>query len=92
MSSSQKRAVRNHRSRQRQRGLVRMEVSVRTEDAPLVRGVVTALNDPTREDGARAVLRSNFGEATGFKEFLLQVPIEGLELERLDEEVRDVDL
>jgi hypothetical protein len=92
MSSSQKRAVSNHRSRLRQRGLVRLEVSVRKEDVPLVRGVVAALNDPTREDGARGALRDTFGEASGFKDFLLQVPIEGLDLERLDDDVRDIDL
>ena len=92
MSSSQKRAVSNHRSRLRKRGVVRLEVSVRKEDVALVRGVVMALNDPKREDDARAALRDRFADASGFKEFLLQLPIDGLDLERLDDDVRDVEL
>ncbi len=92
MSSSQRRAVSNHRTRLRARGVVRLEVKVRTQDVPLVRGVVTALNDPTRQEEARALLREQFSEASGFKEFLLQAPIEGLDLDRPAGDVREIEL
>jgi hypothetical protein len=92
MTSSQQRAVSNHRKRLHQRGVVRLEVKVCKQDVPLVRGVVTALNDPMREEGVRAMLREQFSEATGFKEFLLQAPIEDLDLDRPESVVRDVEL
>jgi hypothetical protein len=92
MSSSQRRAVSNHRSRLRERGVVRLEVKVRKQDVPLVRGVVTALNDPTREEEARAMLRERFSDATGFKEFLLQAPIDDLDLDRPEADAREVEL
>lgn len=93
MTSSPKKALRSHRSRMKQRGLVRLEVNVRKEDAPLVRDVATALNDPGREDAARALLRERFGGAAkGFKNFLSRAPIEDLDLERPRGVARDVEL
>lgn len=52
-------AVAEHRRRLRGRGLRRVEVQVRGEDAPLVRAVAAALADPARAAAAaRAAARA----------------------------------
>jgi hypothetical protein len=74
-------------------GMVRLEVRVRQEDAPLVRGVVQALGDPHRETEARATLR-RFGPKPkrDLKALLLAAPLEGVDLTRNRRVGRDVDL
>jgi hypothetical protein len=52
-----------YRRRVKRRGAVRVEVHVSKNDAPLIRGVARALNDPAREATARALLRERFGFA-----------------------------
>jgi hypothetical protein len=78
----------------RQRGIARIEVRVRTEDAPLVRGVVEALADPQRASSTRALLRERIGvpSAAGLKEWLASAPLDGIELVRDRDLGRDVDL
>ena len=44
-----KKSLSDFRQRLKRRGVVRLEVHVRKDDAALVRGVVTALSDPSRE-------------------------------------------
>src|SRR5437588_401278 len=58
-----------HRRRLKRRGVVRVEVHVRKDDAALIRGVARALDDPERADQARALLRARFTpeKAPGFK-------------------------
>ena len=53
MASTQLKALSTYRRRLKQRGVVRLEVHVRKDDAALVRGVVKALADPEREGEAR---------------------------------------
>ena len=48
MSSTQRKALSTYRRRLKRRGVVRLEVHVRKDDAALVRGVVKALADPWR--------------------------------------------
>lgn len=74
--------------------MVRLEVSVRKEDAPLVRSVVSALNDPDREPDARIVLRERFQslEKPDLKALLAAAPLEGIDLRRDEGLDRDVDL
>lgn len=92
--SAQKKALSNYRRRMKRRGVVRLEVQVRKEDAALVRGVVDALADPGRETETRALLRERFGEAPakGLKALLAAAPLEGIELERERDAGRDVEL
>jgi hypothetical protein len=94
MSASQKRALATHRRRLKRRGIARIEVRVRSEDVPLVRGVVDALADPQRASETRALLRERIGEprTTGLKEWLAAAPLEGVELIRDRDVGRDVDL
>lgn len=94
MSRAQKKALSNYRRRQRRRGVVRLEVHVRKDDAPLLRGVVKALADPAREIETRALLRERFkaGPSRGLKALLAAAPLEGIELERRRDPGRDVDL
>jgi hypothetical protein len=56
-------AVAEHRRRLRRRGLQRVEVQVRREDAPLVRAVAAALTDAERGAEARALMRGRFAPA-----------------------------
>jgi len=83
-----------YRRRLKRRGVVRLEVNVRKEDAPLVRGVVKALGDPERETEARALLRERFGtiKPMGLKALLAAAPLEGIDLTRERDTGRDLEL
>lgn len=82
------------RKRRQRQGFVRVEVQVRKEDANLVREVASALADPARAEGARALLRESFASARkgGLKALLAAAPLEGIELERSRDVGRDVAL
>ena len=75
MTAAQKKAVFRHRRRLKRQGIVRLEVQVRKDDAPLVRDIVNALADPGRGSEARALLRERFGAgpAAGLKALLAAV-------------------
>jgi len=78
----------------KRRGVIRLEVNVRKDDAALVRGVVQALGDPEREAEARALLRERFGAGNpaGLKAMLAAAPLEGVDLTRERDTGRDVEL
>ncbi len=92
MAVSRRKALSTHRRRLKRQGVVRLEVNVRKDDAPLVRGVVEALGDPEREAEARALLRERFGKPTGFKALLAAAPLEGIDLTRGRDSGRDFEL
>jgi hypothetical protein len=94
MPRAKRQSLSAYRRRLKRRGVVRLEVSVRKGDAPLVRGVVDALGDPERETEARALLRERFGTARplGFKALLAAAPLEGIDLSRERDPGRSVDL
>ena len=94
MSSTQRKALSTYRRRLKRRGMVRLEVHVRKDDAALVRGVVKALADPEQEVEARALLRERFGagKANGLKALLASAPLEGIDLSRDPDFGRDVRL
>lgn len=94
MPNTQKKTIAAYRRRLKRRGVVRLEVHVRRDDAPLVRGVVKALADPEREGEARALLRERFaqGKAKGLKALLASAPLEGIDLGRDRDYGRDVKL
>jgi len=83
-----------YRRRLKRRGVVRVEVHVRKDDAALIRGVARALDDPQRADEARAVLRARFApqKAQGLKALLAAAPLEGIDLSRSRDTGRSVDL
>ena len=83
-----------HRRRRKRQGVVRVEVSVRKDDAALVRGVVKALNDPDRRPEVRNLLQERFGDARsrGLKALLAAAPLEGVDLSRERDFGRDVEL
>ena len=87
-------AVAEHRRRLRSRGLQRIEVQVRGEDAPLVRAVAAALTDPDQAIEARALLRRRFGPepARSLKELLAAAPLDDVDLARPRDTGRAVDL
>jgi hypothetical protein len=73
---------------------VRIEVSIRKEDAPLVRGVAAALADPLRQSEARLLLRRRFAEPPkkGLKALLASAPLDGIDLDRSRDIGRESDL
>jgi hypothetical protein len=91
---SKKKPLSEFRQRLKRRGVVRLEVHVRKDDAALVRGVVTALSDPSRESETRSLLREHFGtsKATGLKALLISAPLEGIDLSRKRDFGRDIEL
>jgi hypothetical protein len=94
MPNTRRKALTTYRRRLKRRGVVRLEVHVRKDDAALVRGVVTALADPEREGEARALLRERFrsGKSNGLKALLASAPLEGIDLRRDRDLGRDVRL
>jgi hypothetical protein len=83
-----------YRRRLKQRGVVRIEVHVRKNDAALVRSVARALSDPVLENETRVLLRECFGapKSKGLKELLLSAPLEGIDLTRKRDMGRKVEL
>ena len=94
MSQSKRKTLSVYRRRLKRQGVVRLEVNVRKEDAPLVRGVVKALGDPEREAEVRSFLRERFGatKPAGLKALLAAAPLEGIDLTRHSDVGRDVEL
>lgn len=94
MKSRTQSPLANHRARMARSGLVRVEVSVRKEDAGLVRHVAAALTDPARQAAARVLLRQRFAKPpkVSLKALLASAPLEGIEIERGRDLGRDVDL
>lgn len=87
-------ALTKFRARQKRRGVVRVEVQVRREDAALVRRVAHTLLDPARGTEARALLKQQFNEppARGLKALLAAAPLDGIDLERVRDTGRKVEL
>lgn len=83
-----------HRRRLKERGIARFEVRVHKQDVPLLRGVVDALADPERVIETRALLRERFPvrKTKGLKALLASAPLEGIELDRMSDTGRPVDL
>jgi hypothetical protein len=77
-------AVAMHRARKTRAGFVRVEVTVRGEDASLVRDVAAALSDPDRHHAARQLLRQEFRPpaAIDLKALLASAPLDGIDIER----------
>ena len=94
MATAQHKALSSYRRRMKNQGIVRLEVRVHKDNVPLVRDVVSALEDPERSAEARALLRERFGvgKAKGLKALLAAAPLEGVDLERERDFGRDVDL
>jgi hypothetical protein len=86
-------ALATHRARMGRQGFVRVEVTVRKEDANLVRCVASALSDPSRQAEARTLLRQRFAEPpkVSLKALLASAPLDGIDLGRGGDAGRDVD-
>lgn len=90
MPANKSKPLTAYRRRLKRRGVVRVEVHVSKNDAPLIKGVAQALADPAREAAARTLLRERFGLAKGLKTLLAAAPLEGIELGRDRDFGRDV--
>jgi hypothetical protein len=89
-----KSSLATYRARMERQGFVRVEVNVRKEDASLVRGVASALSDPSRQAEARRLLQQRFIEPSriDLKALLASAPLDGIDLDRSPDPGRDVDL
>lgn len=94
MSDKSKASLTRYRKRIKRQGIVRIEVSLHKEDAPLLRDVARALNDPQRCEEARRMLRRRFGRppARGLKALLAAAPLGDMNVERSRDTGRAVDL
>lgn len=91
---AQRKAQLAHRKRLSARGVKRVEVNVHKDDVALLRKVVEALASPERKAEVRSKLRELCGgaRAQGFKELLASASLEGVDLRRNREGVREIDL
>lgn len=87
----QPKAVKSYRLRRTRRGFTRVEVMVPTQDAPVIREVAKALNDPAQVTHMRALIRGRFAKMD-FKELLASAPLEGIDLTRPLDFGRDIEL
>lgn len=95
MPNSRQNALSKHRAGLRRRGLVRVEVQVSATDAELIRQTAHSLRGDTQAaTRLRAqLLRLVGGVPTlGLKELLAAAPLDGIELERVRDQGRDVEL
>ncbi len=94
MQSEARSSLAVHRARRAREGFVQVEVSVRKEDADLVRHVAAALSDPARQTQGRAVLHRRFAATANvsLKALLASAPLDGIDLDCVDDRGRDVDL
>jgi len=94
MANKARKNLSAYRRRQKRQGIVRVEMSMRRDDAPLVRGVVKALSDPDQRSEMRHLLGERFGigKSKGFKELLAAAPLEGIDLKRDPDFGRDIEL
>jgi len=95
MSTAQKKALRNHRRRLRDQGLVRLEVQASEADAPLLRALARALlHEPEKAALLRRQLRATMGtpEGEGLKALLAAAPLEGIEISCSRDPGRVIDL
>jgi len=95
MTPVQKKAVDKYRRRQKERGIVRIEVNIPETDKPLLRDVAKGLRSGGETaEKIRAAMKSalNPYAGMGLKELLENSPLDELELERSKETWRDIEL
>lgn len=84
MSDRSRVTVAMHRARRTRAGFVRVEITVRGEDARLMRDVAAALSDPDRREATRQLLRQEFcpPATIDLKTLLASAPLDGIDIER----------
>ena len=94
MQDTRKAAITAYRERRERQGVVRLEMQVLREDAPLLWSVANALSDPARAAEARALLRERFAspKTKSMKELLADAPLDAIDLDRRDDLGREVEL
>jgi len=96
MTPVQKKAVDEYRKRQKEKGIVRVEINIPETDKPLIRDVAKGLRSGGETaDKIRAAMKSalNPYAGMGLKELLENAPpFEDLDLERSTETGRDIEL
>jgi hypothetical protein len=85
MTSAQNKAIKTHRKRQAEKGWIRLEVNVPSEDKELLRSVASMLRSGGVDaDRIRSILESALAgeELFDFKKYLESAPLEGVDLHR----------
>jgi len=94
MNASQRKAVSRHRRRQKEKGMVRMEVSVPDSDRELIRQAAANLRAGGKiAERTRAAMNSIINPFAGMnlKELIEAMPLEELEIERSKETGREIE-
>lgn len=85
--------VAKHRNNLKKRGIVRVEVLVRSADAGLVRKVAKRLTSGPNEDRFRSVLKKETSiESVDLKRLLASAPLDGIDLRRSRDTGRKIKL
>jgi len=96
MSSAQKKAVERHRKRQKQEGIIRMEINIPESDRELLRKAAENLRaGGVLAEQTRTALSAiiNPYEGMGLKQLIENAPpLDMLDLERSTETGRDIEL
>jgi hypothetical protein len=94
MNASQRKAVSRHRKRQKEKGMVRMEVSVPDSDRELIRQTAANLRAGGEiAEQTRAAINSIINPFAGMnlKELIEAMPLGELEIERSRETGREIE-
>ncbi|MFC1695839.1 hypothetical protein ACFL1C_06920 [Pseudomonadota bacterium] len=94
MNASQRKAVSRHRRRQKEKGMVRMEVSVPDSDRELIRQAAANLRAGGKiAEQTRAAMNSIINPFAGMnlKELIEAMPLGELEIERSKETGREIE-
>jgi hypothetical protein len=94
MNASQRKAVSRHRRRQKEKGMVRMEVSVPDSDRELIRQTAANLRAGGKiAEQTRAAMNSIINPFAGMnlKELIEAMPLGELEIERSKETGREIE-
>jgi hypothetical protein len=94
MNATQRKAVSRHRKRQKEKGMVRMEVSVPDSDRELIRQTASNLRAGGKiAEQTRAAMNSIINPFAGMnlKELIEAMPLGELEIERSRETGREIE-
>ncbi len=95
MTPAQRKAVSDYRKRQKEKGLVRVEINVPEVDRPLIKRAAKGLRSGgDTAEKIRAALESALNPYAGMslKELLENSPLDEIELERSKESWREIEL
>jgi len=94
MTTSQEKALRNHRRRLKEQGLRRVEVEATDSDASLIRQLARVLRagGEKAEEARQGLIDMVSLQEPGLKELLASAPLEGIRIRRSRDTGRPIEL